>query len=149
MTEHGITSTVHINSAATYVSHLLPVVTQLGLGATLLFAHDTVAAQGDIASDPVVHHGCPRPTFTPHHNLLAQEMAIRLLQALFINTHPAATAESSLEYVLRTDAAIGGLAEKICILPIMLALVQNVLHQSLPPRSPKAAPQGDQDGQSH
>ncbi|KAF7246857.1 hypothetical protein EYD10_07191 [Varanus komodoensis] len=115
--------------------------TPLGLGATLLFAYNAVAAERDIASDPVVHHRGLDPTTASHYDLLAEETAVSLLQALLIHTQPTAVAEGSLKDVLRADTAIGGLAKEIGVLPVVLALSQDVLHQSLPPRSTEAAPQ--------
>lgn len=55
------------------------VVTELGLCATLLFAYHTVAAEWDVASDPVMRHRAAGSTITPHHNFLAEKVLVSLL----------------------------------------------------------------------
>lgn len=102
------------------------VVAELGLCAALLSADHTAAAEWDIASDPVVWHRAVGSTIAPHHNLLAEKKLVSLLEASFADAQPAAVAESSLKDVLSTHAAVGGLAEEVCVVPVMLALAKDV-----------------------
>lgn len=89
------------------------VITELGLRAALLLAHHAVAAERDIASDPVVWHRAVGSTFAPHHDFLAEEMLVGLLQASLADAQPAAAAESAAEDVLGAHAAVGGLPEEV------------------------------------
>lgn len=102
------------------------VVAELGLCAALLFAYHTAAAERDVASDPVVWHRPVGSTITPHHNFLAEKKLVCLLEASFADTQATAVAESTLEDVLGTHAAVGGLAKEVCVVPVMLALAKDV-----------------------
>lgn len=102
------------------------VVAELGLRAALLFAHHTAAAEWDVASDPVVRHRVVGSTVAPHHNFLAEEKLVSLLEASLADTQPAAVAESTLKDVLSTHAAVRGLAKEVCVVPVMLALAKDV-----------------------
>lgn len=123
------------------------VITEHGLRAALLLAHHAVAAERDIASDPVVWHRAVGSTFAPHHDFLAEEMLVGLLQASLADAQPAAAAESAAEDVLGAHAAVGGLPEEVRVVPVMLALAKDVTYQHLPPGAVEAAPQSDQHRQ--
>lgn len=121
----------------------LPEVAELRLGPTLLFAHCTVAGEGDISADPAVLHGSV--SATGGHDLLAQQAPVGPAKALLVGAHAAAVAESPLEDVLGTDAAVGGLVEQVCVVPAVLALAKEVLHVRFPLGALSAAPQCDDD----
>lgn len=73
-----------------------PVVTELGLGAALLLANHTIAAQGHVAADPVVRHGVWDLGIAFEHDLLAGVALVGFLEATLIHAEPAAVAEGSL-----------------------------------------------------
>lgn len=122
----------------------IPVVAELGLGTTLLLTHETIAAERDVPSDPVVQHAAAGPALAPQHNLLAEETPVGLLETSFVHAEAAAVTKSPLEDVLGAHAAVGGLAKEVRVLPVVLALAEDVLPQHLPPGSLEAAPQGDE-----
>lgn len=129
-------------------SPAVPVVAELGLCATLLFADHAAAAERDVASDPVVWHGAAGSAVA-HHNLLAVKELVSFLEAAFADTQAAAVAESALEDVLSAHAAVGGLPEEVCVVPVMLALPKDISDQHLPPGPLEAAPQGEEHRQEH
>lgn len=124
-----------------------PVIAELGLAAALLLANHTVAAQGDVAPDPVVGHGVQGPAVILEHDLLALEALVGLFEAALVHAQPAAVAEGALQDVLRAHAAVGGMAEKVRVAPPVLALAEDVLAVQLPARPLKAAPEGDEHRQ--
>lgn len=126
-----------------------PVVAELGLCATLLFADHAAAAERDIAPDPVVWHGAGASPGAPHHDLLAEEALVRLLEAALADAQPAAAAEGAAEDVLGAHAAVRGLPEEVRVVPVMFALAEDVPYQQLPPGPLEAAPRRDEHGQEH
>lgn len=125
----------------------VPVIAELGLRAALLLAHHAVTAERDVAPDPMVWHRAAGSTFAPHHDFLAEEMLVGLLQASLADAQPAAAAESASEDVLSAHAAVGGLPEEVRVVPVVLAFVKDVTYQHLAPGAVEAAPQSDQHGQ--
>lgn len=125
------------------------VIAELGLTAALLLANYTVAAQGDIAPDPVMGHGVRGPAVVLEHDILALEALVGLLEAALVHAQPAAVAESALQNVLRAHAAVGGLAEEVRVAPPVLALAEDVPAEQLSARTLEAAPEGDEHGQQH
>lgn len=116
-----------------------PEVAQLWLGSTLLFAHRTVAGEGHISTDPAVFHGSIRTT--GGHDLLAGQAVVGPAQAPLVCTYTAAVAESPVQDVLGADAAVGGLAEQVRVVPSVFALAEEILHMCFPLGSLCAAPQ--------
>lgn len=126
-----------------------PVVAELGLRAALLFADHAAAAERDIAPDPVVWHGAGGSRGAPHHDLLAEEAPVRLLQAGLADAQPAAAAEGAAEDVLGAHAAVRGRPKEVRVVPVVFALAEDVPDQQLPPRPLEAAPRRDEHGQQH
>lgn len=83
------------------------------------------------------------------HDLLAGQAAIGPAQALLVRAHAAAIAESAVEDVLGADAAVGGLAEQVRVVPAVFALAEEIPHVRLPLGSLRAAPQREEHRDDH
>lgn len=128
---------------------MVPEVAELRLSPTLLLAHSTVTSQRHVSADPAVLRGSVRAR--RGHDLFAGEAPVGPAQALLVGAHAAAVAESSVQDVLRADAAVGGLVEQVRVVPAVFALPEELLHVGLPLGALRAAPQRqddrDDDGQ--
>lgn len=119
----------------------LPEVAQLGLAATLLLAHSTIAGERHVAADPAVLRGSFGAA--GGHDLLAGQAAVGPPQALLVDAHAAAVAVCSLQDVLGAHAAVGGLVEQVRVVPAVLALAEELPDVRFPLGALGAAPQRD------